>query len=324
VLTAARRRCAAGETLNFRGGVLPMNYVVRDPLKLTTDALLHSTGVDGVFARTAVFERVVDGLNVLISRHREPEIEILRFPPVMSRAHIQKAGYLGSFPNLLGAVCCLHGQEADIRAAVEGDKAKGEWVRSLGATDLVLTPAACYPLYPLVAARGHVPRSGLLFDVASDCFRHEPSRQVDRFQTFRMREFVRIGTPDQVIAFRQRWMERAPEIADLLGLQYKTETASDPFFGRAGKLMAMNQVEQSLKFELLIPVRSAQQPTACMSFNYHRDHFGKTWEIATEAGEVAHTGCVAFGIDRLTLALFAAHGLDPANWPISAREALAL
>jgi seryl-tRNA synthetase len=301
-----------------------MNFIVRDPLKLTTEALFHSSGVEGVFARTAVFEQVVDGLNVLISRHRPADIEILRFPPVMSRAQIQKSGYLSSFPNLLGAVCCLHGQETEIRSAVEGDKAKGQWVQSLDATDLVLTPAACYPLYPLVAARGRVPATGLVFDVASDCFRHEPSAQIDRFQTFRMREFVRIGAPDQVTAFREEWMARAPEIADLLGLQYKTETANDPFFGRAGKLMAINQLEQSLKFELLIPVRSAQQPTACMSFNYHRDHFGKTWDLQTEGGDLAHTGCVAFGIDRLTLALFAAHGLNLHEWPVSAREALSL
>ena len=301
-----------------------MNYVVRDPLKLTTEALFRPSGVGGVFARTGLFERVVDGLNGLISRHREPEIEILRFPPVMSRAHIQKSGYLQSFPNLLGAASCLHGHETEIRAAVEGDKAKGAWVDSLDATDLVLTPAACYPLYPLVAARGRVPATGQLFDVASDCFRHEPSQQIDRFQTFRMREFVRIGTPDQIVAFRQQWMSRAPEIADLLGLQHKTETASDPFFGRAGKLMAMNQVEQSLKFELLIPVRSEQQPTACMSFNYHRDHFGQTWDLRIENGAVAHTGCVAFGIDRLTLALFAAHGLDLEDWPAAARVALSL
>ena len=188
----------------------------------------------------------------------------------------------------------------------------------------MLTPAACYPLYPLVAARGRLPGAGLLFDVASDCFRHEPSRDIDRFQSFRMREFVRIGSPEQVLEFRTRWMTRAPEIADLLGLTYKTDAASDPFFGRAGKLMAINQVEQSLKFELLIPVRSAEQPTACVSFNYHQNHFGKTWEIATAAGETAHTGCVAFGIDRLTLALLAAHGLDLRAWPATAREALAL
>jgi seryl-tRNA synthetase len=301
-----------------------VNYVVRDPIQLTSDALLQSTGVDGVFARTGIFERVVDGLNALISRHRDADAEILRFPPVTSRAHIQKSGYLGSFPNLLGAVCCLGGAEGEIRAAVDGDKAKGAWVESLQATELVLTPAACYPLYPLVVGRGRVPAGGLVFDVASDCFRHEPSRQIDRLQTFRMREFVRIGSPDQASAFRAEWMARAPEVADLLGLSYRIAPASDPFFGRAGRLMAINQVEQSLKFELLVPVRSAQQPTACMSFNDHRDHFGKTWDIATADGATAHTCCVAFGIDRLTLALFAAHGLDLHTWPVAAREALAL
>src|ERR1700704_5449224 len=163
-----------------------MNYVVRDPLKLTTEALFRPSGVDGVFARTGLFERVVDGLNGLISRHREPGIEILRFPPVMSRAHIQKSGYLQSFPNLLGAVCCLHGHETEIRAAVEGDKAKGAWVGSLDVTDLVLPPAACYPLYPLVAARGRVPAGGQLFDVASDCFRHHAPPPNDPVQTLRM------------------------------------------------------------------------------------------------------------------------------------------
>jgi seryl-tRNA synthetase len=301
-----------------------LNYVVRDPIKPAGDSLLRSTGVDGVFARTGLFERVVDGLNVLISRHRPADAEVLRFPPVTSRAHIQKSGYLGSFPNLLGAVCCLGGAEADIRAAVDGDKAKGAWVEELAATDLVLTPAACYPLYPLVAARGRLPVGGLVFDVASDCFRHEPSRQIDRLQTFRMREFVRIGAPDQAAAFRADWLARAPEIADLLGLSYRIVPASDPFFGRAGRLMAINQVEQSLKFELLVPVRSTLEPTACMSFNDHRDHFGKTWDIATAASATAHTCCIAFGIDRLTLALFAAHGLDLRTWPAAAREALAL
>ena len=191
-------------------------------------------------------------------------------------------------------------------------------------TDLVLTPAACYPLYPLVASRGPIPASGLVFDVASDCFRHEPSQDIDRFQSFRMREFVCMGAPDQVVAFREQWMARGPEFADLLGLPHTVEAASDPFFGRGGKMMAISQVEQSLKFELLIPVRSAAQPTACMSFNYHRDHFGPTWGIRPEAGEVAHTGCVAFGMDRLALAMFATHGVELAKWPVSVREALSV
>ncbi len=297
---------------------------LRDPPDSLARALFQPMSIDGVYARTALFEQVVEGLSTLISRHREPGTEILRFPPVMSRAHLQKSGYLKSFPHLLGCVSCLHGNEVQINAVVEQIEAGQDWGPALAPADLVLSPAACYPVYPLVAERGSVPAGGLLFDVACDCFRHEPSKDLDRLQSFRMREYVRVGTPELIGDFRERWMTRAKEIADRLGLRYRMEQASDPFFGRARKLMAMSQVEQSLKFELLIPLRSAEQPTACMSFNYHRDHFGTTWGLRTEAGEVAHTGCVAFGIDRLVLALFWTHGVDLRRWPASVREALAV
>jgi seryl-tRNA synthetase len=300
-----------------------MNFVVRDPAGLTLQALFQSSGVDGVRARTQLFELAVEGLTGLISRLRAPDTEVLRFPPVTNRAHIEKSGYLHSFPHLLGAVCCLHGGEGEVRAAISGAGAK-DWVAATTPTDLVLTPAACYPLYPLVASRGPIAAGGLVFDVASDCFRHEPSQDIDRFQSFRMREFVCMGAPDQVVEFREEWMARGPQFADLLGLPHTLEPASDPFFGRTGKLLAMSQIEQAAKFELLIPVRPGEQPTACMSFNYHRDHFGTKWGLETQAGKVAHTGCTAFGIDRLALALFSTHGLDLAAWPARTREALAL
>jgi seryl-tRNA synthetase len=127
-----------------------------------------------------------------------------------------------------------------------------------------------------------------------------------------------------VTQFRARWIERAQGIADQLGLTHRIAGASDPFFGRVGKIMAVSQIEQALKLELLIPVRSAEDPTACMSFNCHRDHFGAAWGLRTADGAVAHTGCVAFGIDRLALALFVQHGREPAKWPSAVREALSL
>src|SRR5437016_5830474 len=90
-------------------------------------ALFRSMGVDGVYARTAFYEEVVDGLSSLISRHREPSTEVLRFPPVMSRHHLEKSGYLKNFPNLLGWVCTLHGTEAEIHAAADRVEVGGDW-----------------------------------------------------------------------------------------------------------------------------------------------------------------------------------------------------
>jgi len=305
-----------------------MNVAFKQPTKPThsldsiAEALLLPTGIDGVYARTAVFERVVDALGALISRYREDETEVLRFPPVMSRRQLEKSGYLKSFPHFLGCVSCLAGDEAHVRSSAERCEAGQNWTDALSAADLVLSPAACYPVYPLVASRGSVAAAGQIFDVACDCFRREPSKMLDRLQSFRMREYVCVGTPEQIQDFRARWMKRAEGFAGQLGLRYRIEAASDPFFGRGGKLMAMSQVEQELKFELLVPVHSEDEPTACMSFNYHRDHFGTAWNLRTAAGATAHTGCVAFGIDRLALALFATHGVELPQWPTRVRQAL--
>jgi seryl-tRNA synthetase len=297
---------------------------VDDPLAPIAAALFRPLGVDGVYARTALYEGVIERLAAFVSRERDARAEVLRFPPVMSRRQLEKSGYLKSFPNLLGCVCALHGSEAVIRSAAERHESGGDWTTSLAASDLVLSPAACYPLYPLVASRGRIPSGGLIFDVAADCFRREPSRSLDRLQSFRMREFVRIGSPEEITAFREAWMARARQLADELALPYTVDVANDPFFGRVGQVMAVSQLQQSLKFELLIPYHAAAKPTACMSFNYHREHFGHVWGLQDARNELAHTGCVAFGMDRLAVALFASHGLDVARWPASTRRTLEL
>ncbi len=125
-----------------------------------------------------------------------------------------------------------------------------------------------------------MPKGGYRFDVACDCFRREPSRYLDRLQSFRMREYVTIGSAEEVAAFRERWVIKAKALADNLGLTYRVEQASDPFFGRIGAVKAVLQLEQALKFELLVPLRGENSGTACMSFNYHRDHFGTTGTYA--------------------------------------------
>jgi seryl-tRNA synthetase len=232
-----------------------------DPLDYLAEALFHRMGSDGIYARTAIYEEVIERLGALITRHREANTEVMRFPPVMNRGQLEKSGYLKSFPNLLGCVCALRGSEREIHSAVSRYEAGGDWTTSLSPADLVLLPAACYSVYPIAAARGPLPSGGLRFDVAADCFRHEPSRHLDRLQSFRMREYVCIGCPEDVSDFRERWIVRAQAIARDLGLTFRIDYASDPFFGRVGQMKAVSQVQQSLKFELLVRLRS-EEPTA--------------------------------------------------------------
>ena len=123
----------------------------REGIDTIAQALFRPMGVDGVYARTAVYEQVIEGLAGLISRHREPGTEVLRFPPVMSRKQLEKSGYLKSFPHLLGCVSCLHGSEGDIRSVVAQFEAGKDWTPALEPADLVLSPAACCSTWRAIA-----------------------------------------------------------------------------------------------------------------------------------------------------------------------------
>jgi seryl-tRNA synthetase len=132
-----------------------------------------------------------------------------------------------------------------------------------------------------------------------------------------------VADRDTVIAWREAWRERAAALLTSLGLDVELDVANDPFFGRTGRMLASAQREQELKWEMLVPVAGAGR-TAVASSNYHQDHFGHTYDIATAEGEVAHTGCMAFGEERVTLALLSAHGLNTGGWPDEVRAPLGL
>ena len=144
---------------------------------------------------------------------------------------------------------------------------------------MVLTPAACYPLYPAMAARGPLPEGGVTLDTGdSYVFRREPSSDPSRMQIFHMREIVRVADRDTVVEWRLGWRARAEELLRSLGLELELDIASDPFFGRTGRLLAAQQRDQELKWELLAPV-AGDKPTAIASSNYHQDHFGHTYGL---------------------------------------------
>ena len=290
---------------------------------LIAAGLLIPSGVPGLYGRNGVFESVIDGLEAAITAAgRDDGAEIMRFPPGVNRAQFERSEYMKAFPHFAGTVHCFCGDERGHRDILRCIETGEDWTSQQAASDVVLTPAACYPIYPVVAARGPVPENGVLVDVMSYCFRHEPSLEPTRLQMFRMREYVCIGAPAHVMAFRADWLKRGDALISRLGLPHEVDVANDPFFGRSGRVLANSQRDQELKFEMLVPVNSATNPTACMSFNYHLDHFGRVWDINLADGTPAHTACVGFGLERLTMALFRHHGLSPKSWPASVRSAL--
>jgi seryl-tRNA synthetase len=278
--------------------------------------LLIETDVPGVYGQGVDFARAREAFTDLATRASVPDgPEPMRFPPLLPRRQIETNGYLASFPHLAGSVFSFAGSDSE---AAEQEALAGrheDWSAFQSMTDLVVLPAACYPVYPEVAKRGRLPEGGVTVDTGSSwVFRNEPSGDPARMQIFHMLEFVRIAKPDEVAAFRNDWLERTIDLLRRVGLDAMSKVATDPFFGRVGRMLAANQRDQELKFELVAQV-GGPEPTAIASFNYHQDHFGLIYEIEAADGAVAHTGCVAFGLERITLAMFRANGLELSSWP---------
>ncbi len=293
--------------------------------ELLEHGVLLASGVPGLYGHSAEFEDVRLALETMLTRAAVAHgAQRLRFPPLLPRRQLESSGYLSSFPHLAGTVYAFEGSEAEAQRQAERAAAHEDWHECQHMTDLALMPAACYPVYPAIAARGPLPADGTFVEAGGAwVFRHEPSHDPARRQMFRQHELVRLGPPEAVAAWRDAWAQRGLTILRGIGLDAELDSASDPFFGRRGRLLATSQREQALKLEILVPI-AGEEPTAVASFNQHRDHFTSAYGITLQGGGEAHTACLGFGHERIVLALLRTHGLDPAAWPDAVRETLRL
>ena len=288
---------------------------------LLADGVLLVTDVDGIYGRSAAYEAVAEAIDRLVLRvGADQDALSLRFPPVMPWSTFQKNGYLESFPDQMGSVHTFRGNErqhAELVHRAESGEDRGSLLET---TDIVLCPAVCHPLYPTQS--GTLPEGGRRVEVYGYCFRHEPSTDPFRMQSFRQHDYVYLGTPDGARAHRDEWVGRGLDVLGSLGLEVEAVVANDPFFGRPGRMLAANQRSEELKSEIVTPVFASGRETAISSSNCHLDHFSRPFEIDTADGELAHTACFGFGVDRITLALLERHGTDPTTWPTGVRSVL--
>lgn len=288
---------------------------------LVDHGLIIPTGVKGAYGRGPVFEDILGRFDDLVMRLAKNDgASEMTFPPIIARSLVERLGYLDNFPQLIGSIHSFSGPELQAREMADLAREGKRWEGMLDVTEAMLTPAACYPVYPLFS--GLLPDSGRLLTTKGWCYRHEPSDEPTRLQAFRMREFIRMGAPEEVESWRDDWLQRGLKLLTSLNLPASTDTANDPFFGRAGKMMATSQREQRLKFEIVVPVISKERPTAICSFNWHQEHFTSTFGITRSGGRTAHTACLGFGLERVTLALIKTHGFEPDRWPAAVREQL--
>ena len=187
----------------------------------------------------------------------------------------------------------------------------------------LLSPAVCYHLYFSLADRP-LPNGQLSATAVGNCFRYEAINlsSLERMWNFTMREIIFVGSKDFVLENRESARQRMSKVFEEIGLAYRVESANDPFFIGEFRKQAAFQSAFQLKFEIRARLPFKEGTLAVGSYNYHQDFFGRHLNISLPDGSPAHTGCVAFGLERMAYAFLAQFGLDPQKWPAAVQEAV--
>jgi seryl-tRNA synthetase len=259
------------------------------------------------------------------------------YPSLIELNTLSRAGQLRAFPQLLAVVGRFHDDEP--RSAVEArlDIPRPNEPQSSNAGDFTttgnsqlpirnsgyaVTPAVCYHAYAEHARRtlGSHPT---VLTMRGRCHRveREGFLPLERLWEFTMREIVVMGSRDDVEDARQSLIARVTDLVRQCDLDGSIVMAADPFFAAASSGARLLQRLGALKYELRLLLDRDGRSTAVASFNHHQDHFGRSFGITQSNGRPAHSGCVAFGLERWLLALSAQLGTDERSWPPRLREA---
>lgn len=251
------------------------------------------------------------------------DVHEAHFPAFVSHETLTRCGYVESHPTTVNFVANMtedfDALEAYRLANSCADTSNMPPPDHMTHAGTCLNPAACLPAYPTLQDRV-IGQEGHVMSWLGRVFRYE-SRNVsglDRLYEFNVREMVFVGSEDFVVDKRETSLPLIRELAERLDLDMTMQSATDPFFATVSAAKKFFQQAHDVKSEILLHTLDDEaQPKllAGGSVNLHGTFFGERFNITTEDGALAHTGCIGLGIERWIAAAFTQHGLDPDRWP---------
>jgi hypothetical protein len=279
----------------------------------------HGPGLIGLAADAV---RVLEALRARIGRLATRfGAEARQFPTLISIETLNRCSYFSSFPHHV--TFAPHVRE-NLQSIEDVSKnVGGEIGRFLDRPTHVLSPAVCFHAYreladaPLTAPR--------VFTATGRCARYESLNlsRLERSWEFSMQEIIFVGDKEHVSRSRQAALDEVCGWMQRWGLSCWLELATDPFFMTTFAAKRYHQLLSEAKYELKLDLGGGRS-LAAASFNVHSDFFGQSFGIALPAGGSAHTGCVAFGLERWLWALWTQLGPAVSAWPAVVRDELQL
>ena len=254
-----------------------------------------------------------------------------RYPTFIPTDVLRRCGYFGAFPHLVSLVSHFVEDYRKLKEIRDANAESEEVVipdrGAIVDAAACVTPATCYHVYQ--SLEGKTLRApGQIFTATGRCARYESTNMIglDRLWEFTMREMVLVGGEEWVTETRQKGMDAFIGLVEEWDLECTVETANDPFFGPVYATKSFWQSQGGLKYELRFAVEPGEggkpRTISCGSANLHEGFFGQTFKLQLSDGAPVFTGCVALGVERLALAVFTQHGLEPDRWPAPLRDAV--
>ena len=208
--------------------------------ELLDGGLLIPTGVDGLYGRSGNLRgrRRRHGPTGPAGRGR-PGRHLGPLPPGDALGHLREERLPRVVPRPDGIGAHLpRGRGPARRAPASGPRPTRTGARCSRPPTWCSARRSATPLYPTMG--GTLPDGGRRVEVYGYCFRHEPSTDPFRMQSFRQHDYVFLGTPDGARAHRDLWIERGLEVLTGLGLEVDLGRGQRPVL-RSGRPHAGRQ-----------------------------------------------------------------------------------
>ncbi|HVG20373.1 MAG TPA: hypothetical protein VNI02_15085 [Blastocatellia bacterium] len=283
---------------------------------------------DGLIAVGERFIELFDCLDEALTRVVKADFSgrEFRYPTLIQTSVMRRGGYIKYFPQFIMFATRLH-SDYDTYQSVMRDEASGtaaNYIRNCSDAEFCLPPTMCYHTYHQFSDSTIDSSPGFVVTSKGKSFRFESryARNLERLWDFTIREVVFVGTGEFVFECRRRFMKEVFGLMTEWELAGHCESANDPFFAEDDSNNSQFiQKLMRLKYELRLGV-GGDHTIAAASFNLHNDFIGRSFNMRFADGNFVRTACVGVGLERLTFAFLAQHGLREEDWPAPVRRLL--
>jgi hypothetical protein len=244
------------------------------------------SAVPGVIGEYGEMSNIIEEIDQFCLQHFasfEPKSLVL--PQIVLRSDLVKMGYLP-----------------------RDEKQVAELLVKPKATDsFCLSPAVCLGLYPQLAkfvepngAQAYFVSRGFAHrNEAGQFAPHPPQRHPShRLRHFQVREVIWVGDGKELEGFKAFFMDFAQVFSQHFNLPIEIMTANDVFFEPADTKLAILQLINQSKLELIVQIDDIAVSIA--SFNDHQDHFTSSF---LPEGHNRHSACIGIGLERAAYAV---------------------